>query len=212
VNVKLRFLLATRNEGKRAELDAVLNDLDVSLLTLDEFDEMPDAVEDGPTFAENARRKALHYFRLTNCPTIADDSGLSVDALDGQPGIYSARFAPTDPERIQKLLAMLREVRHHNRTVSRSAHFTCAICLVVREGLLVQVEGRVDGEISDCPRGESGFGYDPVFFYPPLGKTFGELKPEEKNRISHRAVALRMLKQRIRAGILPENSHGPENC
>ena len=202
-NRKLQFLLATRNQGKLAELDAVLKDLNVNLKSLGDFEEMPDAVEDGLTFAENARLKALHYFRLTNCPTIADDSGLSVDALGGRPGVYSARFAPTDAERIQKLLRMLREVGADGQTQSRSAHFVCAICLILENDRLIEVEGRVDGEIAKSPRGQSGFGYDPVFFYPPLGKTFGELTPEEKNLISHRGVALQRLKERIRAGFRP---------
>ena len=122
----MRFLLATKNEGKLAELEAVLGAQGVEFTTLADFEDLPDAIEDGLTFAENARKKAAHFFALTGLPTIADDSGLTVDALGGEPGVYSTRYAPSDPERIQRLLRALSSVECLE---DRSAHFVCAICL-----------------------------------------------------------------------------------
>jgi XTP/dITP diphosphohydrolase len=161
------------------------------LVTLEAFPGLPDVVEDGLTFAENAHKKALHYFQLTQLPTIADDSGLSVDALGGKPGVHSARFASTDPERVAKLLRLLGKVEDPE---SRKAHFVCAICVIPSAKSRIEVEGEVHGEIAFRPEGTAGFGYDPIFIYPPLGKTFAELDPEEKNRVSHRAIALQKLR------------------
>ena len=187
----MRCLLATRNRGKLRELESVLGNCGLDLVTLEAFSGLPDAVEDGSTFAENARKKALHYFQLTQLPTIADDSGLSVDALGGKPGVHSARFASTDAERIEKLLQLLEKTEGSEK---RKAHFVCAICVFLSDASRVEVEGEVYGEIALQPSGNAGFGYDPIFFYPPFGKTFAELAPEEKNRVSHRAVALEQLR------------------
>jgi len=191
----LRCLLATRNRGKLRELEAVLRGSDLELITLENLADLPDVIEDGLTFAENARKKALHYFHLTQWPTIADDSGLAVDILDGQPGVYSARFAPTDPERIDKLLTMLASVEEEE---DRAARFVCAICFCFSNQRIIEVEADVRGNISTEPRGTKGFGYDPVFYYPPLGRTFAELTADEKNQVSHRARALSKLKQALK--------------
>jgi XTP/dITP diphosphohydrolase len=193
----LRCLLATQNRGKLRELQSVLGDCGLELITLENLDELPDAVEDGLTFAENARKKALHYFHLTQLPTIADDSGLAVEALGGQPGVHSARFAPTDAERIEKLLRLLESVEDGE---DREARFVCAICLCFSSDRRIEVEATVHGEITWEPRGSTGFGYDPVFYYPPLGRTFAELTAAEKNRVSHRAKALNELKQELSVG------------
>lgn len=190
----MRCLLATQNRGKLLELESVLGDCGLEFITLANLDELPDAIEDGLTFAQNARKKALHYFHLTQLPTIADDSGLVVDALGGRPGVHSARFAPTDAERIEKLLQSLAAVEDLE---DRSARFVCAICLCFSSDNLIEVESDVDGEITLKPRGSAGFGYDPIFFYPPLGRTFAELTTEEKNQVSHRARALNKLKQTL---------------
>ncbi len=193
---KLRFVLATRNRGKLLELRAVLADLNVQFLSLDDFPDLPDAVEDGLTFAENARLKAEHCFRLTSIPAIADDSGLMVDALGGRPGVFSARLAADDESRIQ---AVLRELSVAAPAGGRRARFVCALCAVLSESRSFLVEGEVCGEIVDPPRGGHGFGYDPIFLYPPLGRTFAELTPAEKNRVSHRALALGKLGDKLRA-------------
>jgi XTP/dITP diphosphohydrolase len=192
----MRVLLATTNRGKLVELQAVLQELGIELVTLDLFPGLDDAVEDGTTFAENARKKALHFASLTGMPAIADDSGLMIDALDGRPGVYSARLAPNDEARNAAVLRFLREA---GPDAPRGAQFVCAICAVLDGNRIIETEGIVRGVISAEPEGQNGFGYDPIFFYPPAGLTFAEMEPAEKNGVSHRAVALSRLKGRLRA-------------
>lgn len=191
----MRFLLATLNKGKLRELQSALADLGIDLVSLDDYPDVPEAVEDGETFAENARKKALHYWRFASLPTIADDSGLMVEALGGEPGVYSARLAPDDPSRIRTVLEALEQI---GPEASRRAGFVCALCAILDESHRIEVEGTVEGRITAEPRGSRGFGYDPIFLYEPLGRTFAELSAEEKNAVSHRAVALQKLKARLR--------------
>ena len=186
---KLRFLLATQNRGKVREICSALSLFNIEFEFLLGRDDLPEAIESARTFAENARIKAEHYHQLTGLPTLAEDSGLVVDALGGKPGVHSARFAPTDKERIEKLLRMLDS---RPGPSSRSARFVSAICLLLPEDL-IEVTGEVQGELAQEPRGTHGFGYDPIFYYPPLGKTFAQMTVEEKNQISHRALALERL-------------------
>lgn len=156
------------------------------------FDSLPSFEEDAPTFAENAAGKALHYSRLGEGRVFADDSGLVVPSLGGAPGVHSARYAgtvATKEERIAKLLGELRG----KKDKERAAYFVCAIALAERGRAVAIVTARVDGEILGSPRGSGGFGYDPVFYFPPLKKAFAELLPEEKNHISHRGKAFRKL-------------------
>lgn len=188
---KLQFLLATKNRGKVREVRAVLEALGVESESLLEREDLPEVEETGTTFSENARLKAIYYNRLTGIPSLADDSGLVVDALDGAPGVFSARFASTDQDRIEKLLELMHTVKESSK---RTAHFVCVICFVVGKHI-IEVTGQVDGEISLEPRGQSGFGYDPVFYYPPLHKTLAEMSLEEKSTISHRGIALEKLYQ-----------------
>lgn len=160
--------------------------LDLELLP--EFSAVPGFEENAPTFAENAAGKALHYSRWNEGFVFADDSGLVVPALGGAPGVHSARYAgadATNSQRIEKLLGEMREKTGQER----SAHFVCAIALARKRRPLAVVTDRVDGEILESPRGAGGFGYDPVFYFPPLKKTFAELSPEEKNQHSHRGKA-----------------------
>ncbi len=192
----LRLLLATTNKGKLREMREALSGLDLELLSPADWGPAPAPAETGRTFAENARLKALHYHRLTGWTSLADDSGLQVEALDGAPGLHSARYAPTDAQRIQRLLRELNQLEGGDRPENRRAKFVCAVCLA-GDGLLIEVEGEVHGWIAPQPRGESGFGYDPVFFHPESGKTFGEIPGAEKNRVSHRAVALAKLRERL---------------
>ncbi|GAB4238957.1 MAG: XTP/dITP diphosphatase [Acidobacteriota bacterium] len=192
----MRFLLATRNPGKLAELESLLADLPVELVSLEAFPEVPEAVEDGDTFRENARKKALHYSRATGLPAIADDSGLTIEALGGWPGVRSSRVAQSDPERIAKVLQALREFPTPER---RRAAFECAVACRLPSGEWIEGEGRVEGLISLQPAGSGGFGYDPIFFYPPAGKTFAEMGPAEKNAVSHRGRALADFKRRLEA-------------
>ena len=191
---KLRFLLATQNRGKVREICSALSLFNIEFEFLLGRDDLPEALESGMTFAENARIKAEHYHELTGLPTLAEDSGLVVDALGGKPGVHSARFAPTDRERIEKLLRMLDS---RPGPSSRSARFVSAICLLLPEDL-IEVTGEVQGELAQEPRGTHGFGYDPIFYYPPLGKTFAQMTVEEKNQISHRARALERLSLEVR--------------
>ncbi len=181
------IVLATGNQNKVREIQNMLQDTPVQIKCLRDYGPLPEAVEDGETFDDNAYKKALHYARVLGLPCLADDSGLVVDALDGRPGVHSARYAgegATDRENCDKLL---QELEGKN---DRKAHFECVLSLATPGGPALTWEGRCDGEITTSRRGESGFGYDPVFFYPEFGKTFAEISMEEKARVSHRGKAL----------------------
>jgi XTP/dITP diphosphohydrolase len=190
--------MATRNAGKVRELAELLRDLDVRLLSLDDFPELPEIPEEGATFAENALTKAQTVARLTGLPALADDSGLEVEALGGRPGVFSARYAqdrtggrtPSDEDNWRKLLDELREVSPEKR----QARFVCEIALAWPNGRLLTTRGEVSGVIAQEPRGTRGFGYDPVFWVPAYEATVAELDLAVKNRISHRGRALKQLK------------------
>jgi XTP/dITP diphosphohydrolase len=192
-----KILVATTNPGKAAELQAML-DLDVDWLTLADFPDVPEVKEDGATFIENARKKATGYAKATDLWTIADDSGLVIDALDGAPGIESARFSGEkdedrtliDHKNIAKVLKLLKDVPAEKRT----ARFVCSLCLASPDEILIETQGTLEGLINDKEIGNNGFGYDPVFFVPHLKKTVAQLTREEKNAISHRGDAIRKLK------------------
>ncbi len=192
-----KLYLASSNPGKLGEFRALAGadavpGAQVALELLPAFDSLPVFDESAPTFAENAAGKALHYSRLLDGLVLADDSGLVVPALGGAPGVHSARYAgpaATSADRIAKLLA---ELRGKNGP-ERAAHFVCVLALAERGRAIAIVSGRVDGEILEAPRGSGGFGYDPVFYFPRLGKTFSELSAEEKNQHSHRGKAFRKL-------------------
>ena len=192
----IRLFLASSNQGKLAEYRVLAHSstpsFPVELRLLPDFEALPAFEENAPTLAENAAGKALYYSRLSSGLVFADDSGLVVPALHGRPGVHSARYAgpqATDAQRIRKLLE---ELRGKPRS-ERGAHFVCAIALAERARALAIVTDGVDGEILEAPRGSCGFGYDPVFYFPPLGKTFAELHGEEKNLHSHRGKAFRRL-------------------
>ena len=185
----MRLLLATRNRGKLREYRQLLAGLPLELVSLKDLDITIDIPELGESFLENATLKASGYARLSGITTLADDSGLEVDALGGAPGVQSARWAGPaagDRERIQLLLERLRDVP----PAARGAQFRCVVAIATADGRLFTAEGSCRGLIIDQPRGRHGFGYDPVFLLPELGVTMAELAPEAKNRISHRARAL----------------------
>lgn len=192
----VKLYLASSNPGKLAEFHALAateaSSLPIELELLPGFEALTPFEENAPTFAENAAGKALHYSRLPEGLVFADDSGLVVPALGGAPGVHSARYAgplATNSQRIQKLLSELQG----KIGSERSAHFVCAIALARRARAIAVVTDRVDGEILDAPRGSGGFGYDPVFYFPALKKTFAELSAAEKNQLSHRGKAFRRL-------------------
>jgi XTP/dITP diphosphohydrolase len=185
-----RVVLATLNPGKVRELARLLGDLPIDLVGLAQVPGAALPEETGATYAENALLKARAARRLTGAAALGDDSGLEVDALGGAPGLRSARFGGPgldDAGRVALLLERLRDVPAGRR----GARFVCVIALVDEEGREHTVEGVVEGEIAAAPRGGGGFGYDPIFFYPPLGRTFGELGEREKEGVSHRARAAR---------------------
>ena len=183
-----KLLLATTNLHKLEEYRAIFADVPFQLLSLRDIHLDMDVEETGTTFAENAELKALAYARASGLIALADDSGLEIDALGGSPGIYSARFAGREipyAERFRLILAQLKGLPPRQRT----ARFRCAITIAEPSGFYRTVEGVEEGIIAEAPRGEHGFGYDPIFFVPELGKTNAELSPEQKNRISHRGQA-----------------------
>lgn len=202
----MRLLIATHNRGKLVEFQELLAGLPVELVTLDDAGIRDDVEETGATFAENARLKALTYARSSDLLTLADDSGLEVDALGGEPGVYSRRYAgenATDNDRISFLLDKLRDVPAE----ARAARFRCAIAIAAPAGQLWETNGTVEGEILFAPRGLHGFGYDPIFFLPRLGMTMAELPETEKNKVSHRARAAegaRRILENLNLDALPE--------
>lgn len=223
-----KLVIATRNPGKAREVAEILEGMPYEIVSLADYPDAPDVEETGSTFAENAAIKARAYADFTGELTLADDSGLEVDALDGAPGVFSSRFAPTDAERISKLLDLMRNVPDDKR----AARFRCAVAIAepsaalvgpghhvpdhhlkpvgpgyaenvgpgyaqdvgpgyVIPAPLITREGKIEGTIAHFPKGSNGFGYDPVFYVPELGKHFAELTADEKNAISHRGKALR---------------------
>ncbi|MEO2160590.1 MAG: XTP/dITP diphosphatase [bacterium] len=185
----MQIVLATHNRGKMEEMAAILGHLPVELITLDTFPEIGDIPETGNTLKENAFIKAETVHRLTGLPALADDTGLEVDALNGAPGIYSARYAGADATFDDNCQKMLKEL-HGIPVEKRTARFRTVIAFV-NGGEKEWVEGVAEGRIIEEKRGIGGFGYDPIFYYPPLRKTFAELDSVEKNSISHRGKALR---------------------
>ena len=181
------IVLATRNKNKVREMQRILADFPVKITSLADYGPIPEVIEDGETFDDNAYKKASHTARVLGLPALADDSGLVVDALGGAPGVYSARYAgeeATDSDNCDKLLSEMADKD------DRKARFECVLSLATPTGPALTYEGRCVGQITRERAGESGFGYDPVFFYPPLDKTFAEIDMDEKNKVSHRGLAL----------------------
>jgi XTP/dITP diphosphohydrolase len=189
----MRLVIATTNPGKSREIAQILSDLDFEVRSLSDYPPMPEPDETADTFAGNAEIKALAAAAHTGELTIADDSGLAVDALDGAPGIYSSRFAPTDRQRVAKLIDLLTDLPEHKRT----ARFICAAAIAEPGRVIATVEGTCEGRIIHEPRGSNGFGYDPVFLPKGSNLTMAELSDEEKNKISHRGRALEKAKEML---------------
>lgn len=181
-------MIATTNRHKLAELETILRDVPFQLYSLQDVGVGLDVEETGQTFAENASIKALAYARATGLLCLADDSGLEIDALGGAPGVYSARFAGRETPYDERFRIILEQMQGLTGS-QRSARFRCAMAVAEPGGLCRVVEGTLEGEIADRPRGTNGFGYDPIFLVPGLKKTTAELLPEQKNWISHRGRA-----------------------
>ena len=190
----MRFVLATHNPGKLREMGEILKDFGIEVVSPKDLGITVDVEETGSTFAENAMLKAKAICKAADLPAIADDSGLCVDALNGAPGVYPARYGGEgldDRGRYMLLLSSLRGAP------TRAAHFACAVACAFPNGDTLTAEGRCDGSIAYAPLGEGGFGYDPVFLLPGTGKTFGQLTQEEKSAVSHRGRALREFSEKL---------------
>ncbi|MFH2093281.1 MAG: XTP/dITP diphosphatase [Pseudomonadota bacterium] len=188
--MKQILVLATTNQGKTREIKALLNGFDIEIKDLSDFGPIPEVIEDGKTFDDNAYLKASFTARVLGYPVMADDSGLCVESLDGAPGVFSARYAgqdATDADNVQKMLADLKDSKNRN------AAFKCVISIAVPTGAALTYEGECKGVITTEPAGENGFGYDPLFYYPDLGRTFAQLSMEEKSQVSHRGKALKQV-------------------
>lgn len=192
----MQLVLATNNQDKVREIKHLLEGLPVEVLTRDDFDHFPDPDETGSTLEENALIKAREIAAFCGVPALADDSGLEVDALDGAPGVYSSRYAGpgcTYRDNNEKLLREMKDLPPAKRT----ARFRCVIAIAWGADDVETVEGTAEGVIADDIAGREGFGYDPVFFYPPANKRFSEMSLDEKNAVSHRGLALRKARERI---------------
>ena len=186
----MKVVLASKNKHKLVEISQILAKLDIELVLQSELGVDIDVEETGTTFEENSFQKAEAVMKATGLPALADDSGIAVDALNGEPGVYSARYGFDDSlDDWGRLLLLLKNTEHVPDGL-RQAQFVCVITLVMPDGRTVQARGEVHGELLRHPAGSGGFGYDPIFFYPPYGKTLAEVSAEEKNRVSHRAKAL----------------------
>ena len=194
----MRVVLASKNRHKLEEISKITEKFGFDLVLQSELGVDIDVEETGTTFEENSFLKAEAVMKATGLPALADDSGIAVDALNGEPGIYSARYgfdaSLDDWGRLKLLLKNTENVPDGQR----QAQFVCVITMVTPEGETIQARGEIHGELTREARGENGFGYDPIFFYPPLGKTTAELSPEEKNKVSHRANALKVFYDKLK--------------
>jgi len=194
----MKVVLASKNKHKLVEIRQITDKFGFDLVLQSELGVDIDVEETGTTFEENSFLKADAVMKATGLPALADDSGICVDALNGEPGIYSARYgfdeSLDDWGRLQLLLKNTEQVPDGER----QAQFVCVITMVTPEGKVIRARGEIHGELLRAPAGENGFGYDPIFYYPPLGCTTAEMPPEEKNKVSHRAVALKVLYEKLK--------------
>lgn len=188
------LLVATTNPGKLREIRGILDGLPIQLTTLADFPDLPVAEETGTSFVENARQKALHYAGLTSMLTMAEDSGFEVDALDREPGVYSARYLRADATYEERFEDIYRRVRARGAQ-DRTARFVCALAVADGKRAVFDTTATVEGKLAAAPAGPNGFGYDPIFFYPPYGKTFGEVSDAQKTAVSHRGQAMRAFRK-----------------
>ena len=185
------MVLATGNQGKISELKELFSGFNIEIKSLLDFGPIPPVIEDGETFEDNAYKKAYFTAKVLGLPAMADDSGLVVEALGGAPGVYSSRYAGNGATDLDNNIKLLREMRGNT---NRRAYFESVIIIAVPRGPALTYTGRCEGVITHEPKGENGFGYDPLFYYPPLDKTFAQMSGEEKNGVSHRGKAMTKLR------------------
>lgn len=194
----MKMVLASKNPHKLVEIQKIVERFDIQLVLESELGVDIDVEETGTTFEENSLLKAKAVMEATGLPALADDSGIAVDALNGAPGVYSARYGFDDSLDDWGRLQLLLKNTENVPDGQRQAQFVCVITLMTPEGQMIQARGEVHGELLRAPAGTGGFGYDPIFYYPPLGKTLAEVAPEEKNQVSHRARALKVLYEKMK--------------
>ena len=194
----MKVVLASKNPHKLVEISKITERFGIELVLQSELGVDIDVEETGSTFEENSYLKAFAVMQATGLPALADDSGIAVDALNGEPGIYSARYGFDDTLDDWGRLLLLLKNTEHVPDGQRQAQFVCVITFVTPDGKTIQARGEIHGELTREPAGENGFGYDPIFYYPPLGKTTAELSPEEKNAVSHRANALKLFYEKMK--------------
>ena len=201
----MRLLVATTNRDKLREIRGLMAGVPVELVTLADFPAVAEPDETGATFQENARLKAAYYAAHAGIATVAEDSGLVIDALDGAPGVRSARFVRPDASYEERFAEIYRRLGRRGGTGSpATARFICALAVVNRGKVLFETTGTVEGEIASAPRGSGGFGYDPIFHYPPYGRTLAEVTEPEKLAVAHRGQAFRQLAQWLLTGLPPQ--------
>ena len=194
----MKVVLASKNPHKLVEISKITEKFGIELILQSQLGIDLDVEETGTTFEENSLIKAEAVMKATGLPALADDSGIAVDALNGEPGIYSARYGFDDSLDDWGRLQLLLRNTEHVPEGQRQAKFVCVISFVTPEGQVIQARGEIHGELTREPAGENGFGYDPIFYYPPLGKTTAELTSEEKNQVSHRANALKLFYEKMK--------------
>ena len=194
----MKVVLASKNRHKLEEISKITEKFDIELILQSELGVDIDVEETGTTFEENSFLKADAVMKATGLPALADDSGIAVDALNGEPGVYSARYGFDESLDDWGRLELLLKNTENVPDGQRQAQFVCVITMVTPDGKTIQARGEIHGELTREARGENGFGYDPIFYYPPLGKATAELSPEEKNRVSHRANALKIFYEKLK--------------
>lgn len=194
----MKVVLASKNQHKLVEISKILEKLDIQLVLQSEIGVDIDVEETGTTFEENSFQKANAVMKATGMPALADDSGIAVDALNGEPGVYSARYGFDDSLDDWGRLLLLLKNTENVPDGHRQAQFVCVITMVMPDGKTIQTRGEVHGELLRAPAGEGGFGYDPIFYYPPFGKTLAQVTAEEKNQVSHRARALKLFYEKLK--------------
>ena len=194
----MKVVLASKNKHKLVEISKITEKFDIELVLQSELGIDIDVEENGTTFEENSFIKAEAVMKASGLPALADDSGIAVDALNGEPGIYSARYGFDDTLDDFGRLCLLLKNTEHVPDGERQAQFVCVITMVTPDGKVIQARGEVHGELLRAPAGEGGFGYDPIFYYPPYGKTLAEVSAEEKNQVSHRANALKVFYEKLK--------------